>query len=152
MPAPSKALLAIALRRDENASIVHTGNAIIRGEQWDTLDFGDVEKSLASKITEELMQELLQYIGAKSKVKKLKLTGCINITGFGLSPLRASAVLEQIDLSLVAKPKVMSWSLIWVSYLVTLFCAFLIASLGEMTVRCVRSYSPRGGAVVEEET
>jgi len=152
LPAPSKALLAIALRRDENASIVHTGNAIIRGEQWDTLDFGDVEKSLASKITEELMQELLQYIGAKSKVKKLKLTGCINITGFGLSPLRASAVLEQIDLSLVAKPKVMSWSLIWVSYLVTLFCAFLIASLGEMTVRCVRSYSPRGGAVVEEET
>jgi hypothetical protein len=42
LSAPSKALFAIALRRDENAS-----NAIIHGEQWDTLDFGDVERIIA---------------------------------------------------------------------------------------------------------
>ena len=31
----------------------------------------------------------------------MKLTGCVNITGCGLSPLRESVVLEQIDLSLL---------------------------------------------------
>ena len=65
LSAPSKALLAIALRRDDNAS-----NAIIHGDQWDTLDFGDVERSLASTITEELMQELLlQCISATPRRK-----------------------------------------------------------------------------------
>ena len=33
----------------------------------------------------------------------LKLTGCINITGCGLEPLRGSSVLEQVDLSLVGQ-------------------------------------------------
>ena len=35
----------------------------------------------------------------------LKLTGCVNITGAGLDPLRGSVVLEKIDLSLVAEHK-----------------------------------------------
>ena len=36
-------------------------------------------------------------------LKRLKLCGCINITGIGLNPLRGSVVLEQIDISLVRK-------------------------------------------------
>ena len=36
-------------------------------------------------------------------LKRLKLCGCIDITGIGLNPLRGSIVLEQIDLSLARK-------------------------------------------------
>ena len=36
-------------------------------------------------------------------LKKLKLCGCVNITGHGLNPLRGSVALEQIDISLVRK-------------------------------------------------
>ena len=35
------------------------------------------------------------------KIKSLKLTNCIGITGSGLEPLRGSTVLQYIDLSLV---------------------------------------------------
>lgn len=99
LPAPSKVLFAIALSDDD------AGRAIIQGEQWDILDFGGAGDSLASKITDDILQTILLCIGANIKLKRLKLTGCINITGFGLSPLRGSAVLEQVDLCLVADHK-----------------------------------------------
>ena len=99
LSAPSKVLFAIALS-DDDAS-----KAIIHGEQWDILDFGGVEDSLAAKITDDLLQEILLCIGASTKLRRLKLAGCVNITGAGLDPLRGSVVLEQIDLSLVAEHK-----------------------------------------------
>ena len=71
--------------------------AIILGETWDVLDFGGLEKSLAAKITDDLLQELLQCINAKTKLKKLKLAGCVNVTGVGLNHLCRSIILEQID-------------------------------------------------------
>ena len=104
LPCPSKALFAIALRSNSNDDAAST--AVIIGEQrWDILDFGEIEKSLASKITDSILQELLLCIGASSKVRQLKLSGCVNITGAGLNPLRGSVALEQIDLSLVAEHK-----------------------------------------------
>ena len=42
-------------------------------------------------------------VDASNKLKRLKLSGLINITGRGLDPLRSSAVIEQIDLSLVKR-------------------------------------------------
>jgi hypothetical protein len=44
---------------------------------------------------------VLECIDAVNKLKRLKLSNCINITGFGLKPLRGSIIIEQIDLSLV---------------------------------------------------
>jgi len=77
--------------------------AIISAQQWDTLDFEDIEKELANKLTDNDISAILKSINAQDVLKKLKLCGCINIEGHGLSPLRGSVVLEQIDLSTVGK-------------------------------------------------
>ena len=69
--------------------------------QWDFVDFEDVDKVLAVKLTDGDIGGLLVCINAVNTIKKLKLKGCVNITGRALEPLRGSKVLEQIDLSLV---------------------------------------------------
>ena len=76
-------------------------DAILSSAQWDKLDFGDIEKFLAEKLTDDDVHSILLSINAKTTLKILKLTGCINITGTGLGPLRDSVVVRQIDLSLV---------------------------------------------------
>lgn len=68
------------------------------------LDFEDIEKRLASKLTDDDIAAVLVCINAAGN-----LAGCKNVTGSGLEPLRGSAVLEKIDLSLVGryeKPRV----------------------------------------------
>ena len=77
--------------------------AIISASQWDILDFEDVEKKLANKLLDNDIYAILKSINAHDVLKRLKLCGCINITGRGLIPLRDSVVLEQIDISLVGK-------------------------------------------------
>ena len=47
-----------------------------------------------------LINSALLCIDAVNKLKKLRITNCVNITGIGLEPLRGSAVIQQIDLSL----------------------------------------------------
>ena len=69
--------------------------------KWDILDFEDVEKDLANKLTDNDFSAILKSINAQDVLKRLKLCGCINITGTGLYPLLSSVVLEQIDISLV---------------------------------------------------
>jgi len=56
---------------------------------------------LAIKLTDDDIGAILACINARQVLTTLKLTGCVNITGNGLEPLRGSVVLEQIDLSLV---------------------------------------------------
>ncbi|KAL7533741.1 hypothetical protein ACHAXR_005422 [Thalassiosira sp. AJA248-18] len=70
-------------------------------EQWHALDFLDIEKSLAKKLTDDDVGAVLACINAKQTLKTLKLTGCVNILGHCLQPLMGSICLEQIDLSLV---------------------------------------------------
>ena len=72
---------------------------------WETLDFGDIDKSLAEKLTDNDIHGILTSINAVNNTKCIKLTGCININGAGLSPLRGSVVLKQLDLSLVGQHK-----------------------------------------------
>ena len=111
---PSRAMLAVAFTapstswQNEHNYSMHrpsssTSKAIISSSDWDTLDFMDIEKSLANRLSDDDMYAVLQCINAQDVLKKLKLTGCINITGFGLNPLRVNqtVVLEQIDLSLL---------------------------------------------------
>eukprot|EP00581_Thalassiosira_minuscula_P007285 CAMPEP_0183709908 /NCGR_PEP_ID=MMETSP0737-20130205/5850_1 /TAXON_ID=385413 /ORGANISM="Thalassiosira miniscula, Strain CCMP1093" /LENGTH=196 /DNA_ID=CAMNT_0025938125 /DNA_START=8 /DNA_END=595 /DNA_ORIENTATION=- len=70
-------------------------------EPWEVLDFLDVEKSLRVKLTDDDISEVLKCTDAKNKLKTLKLTHCFQVSGRGLELLRGSAVLEQLDLSLV---------------------------------------------------
>ena len=100
LAAPSKALLAVAL--DENSAVTsNERSSAIVGNQWDTLDFGQIEKEAAENLTDSDIEGVLLCIDAVNNVKRLKLTNCIKITGTCLEPLRGSAVIEQIDLSLI---------------------------------------------------
>jgi len=107
----SRAILAVAFTAPstswQNNDLMHRlspiSTAIVSSSEWDTLDFVDIEKSLAYSLSDDDLYAVLQCISAHDVLKKLKLTGCVNITGRGLSPLRGSVVLEQIDLSLLKK-------------------------------------------------
>jgi len=68
----------------------------IAGNNWHTLDFGDIEKDLAAKLTDDDLSQILLYIDAAHKVKRLRLTNCINISGSGLAPLRYSTSLSKL--------------------------------------------------------
>lgn len=106
---PSRALFAVAMTatseswEQNNIGSKHqqTAAAILKLDEWDILDFEDIEKSLVMKLTEDDISALLMCISAKVTLKKLKLTGCISITGRALKPLRGSSIIEYIDLSLV---------------------------------------------------
>ena len=108
---PSKAIMAIAFTAPSSSwqcdNLTNRpspiSKAIISSSEWETFDFEDIEKSLANRLSDDDMSAVLQCINAQDVLKKLKLTGCTNITGRGLSPLRGSVVLEQIDLSLIKK-------------------------------------------------
>jgi len=96
LAAPSRALFAVAL----NYCDVERSSAIA-GDDWDVLDFGDIEKDLAAKISDDDIRAVLLSIDAVNNLKRLRLTNCINITGVGLDPLRGSTIIQDIDLSLV---------------------------------------------------
>jgi hypothetical protein len=103
LSAPSKALFAVALDENKSASLPNENerSSAIVGNQWEVLDFGEVEKELAEKLSDYDIEKVLLCIDAVNKVKKLKFTNCVNITGAGFEPLRGSTIIEQIDLSLV---------------------------------------------------
>eukprot|EP00985_Skeletonema_marinoi_P028035 scaffold23822_cov143-Skeletonema_marinoi.AAC.1 len=54
-------------------------------------------------MTDDTIEKVLMCIVAVNNVKRLKLTNCFRITGAGLEPLRGSAIIEQIDLSIVGE-------------------------------------------------
>eukprot|EP00984_Skeletonema_dohrnii_P019122 scaffold9073_cov180-Skeletonema_dohrnii-CCMP3373.AAC.9 len=97
---PSRALFSAALTNQNTAASDERNTAIVSNE-WTTLDFGGIEKDLAERLSDDDIGAVLQCIDAANRVKKLKLTNCVNITGAGLEPLRRSTIIEQIDLSLV---------------------------------------------------
>ena len=94
---PSRALLAVALNCHGDTD---SSSAIV-GDQQDALDFGDIEKELAAKLTDDDVKGVLLSIDAINNLKTLRLTNLLNITGIGLEPLRGSTMIEKIDLSLV---------------------------------------------------
>jgi hypothetical protein len=97
---PSRALFAVALTIDGNNNSPGENYSSIAGSDWGTLDFGEIEKELAARLSDYDISTVLQYIEAVNTVKRLRLTHCTNITGAGLDPLRGSTIIEQIDLSL----------------------------------------------------
>ena len=106
--ATSKAIISAPLLKCEKLHF--TLLAAIRGlsviestSRWEELDFEDIEKSLSAKLSDDDIGAVLKCINAKQTVKRLKLAGCINITGRGLDLLRGSTQLELMDTSLVGK-------------------------------------------------
>ena len=68
----------------------------------DYIDFKDIQDICGRSLTDnDIRWVLLAIDGESNKIKSLKLTHCVGITGAGLEPLRGSIVLERIDLSLV---------------------------------------------------
>ncbi|KAK1740838.1 hypothetical protein QTG54_008090 [Skeletonema marinoi] len=100
LDAPSRALFAAALATNQNAAASDERNSAIVGNEWTTLDFGDIEEDLAARLSDGDISAVLLCIDAVNRLKRLKLTNCYNITGVGLEPLRGSTTIEQIDLSL----------------------------------------------------
>ena len=107
---PSKIMFALAVTPPKSPyeTIMARGrlskkvsSSMIAGSDWGTLDFGEIEKELAARLSDNDMSAILVHIDAVRKVKRLKLTNCTNITGVGLRPLLFSTTIEQIDLSLV---------------------------------------------------
>ena len=60
----------------------------------DTLDFSDIGRDLASKLTDSDMSSILdlESIDAPNRLKVLKIIGCKNISGVGLEPIRGSTI------------------------------------------------------------
>jgi len=65
----------------------------------EVLDFEDIG-DLAGRISDDDIVALLVCIDAKNNLKELQLTGCKNLIGYGLAPLRETSVLEHISLEL----------------------------------------------------
>jgi len=96
---PSVALFAIAM----SSQRTQTSNAIISSINWSILDFDDIEKCLAAKLSDDDIDKILRSMDAVNNLQILKLSGCVNITGSGLDVLRSSNAIQQIDMSLVGK-------------------------------------------------
>ena len=69
--------------------------------QWEMMDFVDLPRALASRLTDDDVGAVLVCIDAANNLKRLKLTHCFNVAGTCLEPLRRSTVLEYLDLELV---------------------------------------------------
>ena len=115
LAAPSIVLMSFALTQDgasSNQLLTQTTNAIMSAatsslndseqKQLQVLDFGDIEKSLAAKLTDDHITAIFNCIDAPNYLKTLKLAGCVNITGSCLESIRTS-VVELLDLSLVGE-------------------------------------------------
>eukprot|EP00985_Skeletonema_marinoi_P018250 scaffold10161_cov134-Skeletonema_marinoi.AAC.10 len=110
LEAPSRVLFAIAIEPpsspyDEVLARSRYSRSPITGNDWHTLDFGDIEKELAAKLTDDDVSKVLLHVDAAHRVKRLRLTNCTGITGACLASLRYSTSVEQIDMSLVEAHK-----------------------------------------------
>ena len=118
---PSVAMFAVAMAGTSSKiwQPTETSNAIISAasywwsrvgttntatNQWQEIDFGDIEESLSSKLTDDDVHSILICVDAIHNLKVLKLIGCSSITGSGLEPLSGSTVLEWIDFSRDIRP------------------------------------------------
>ena len=103
---PSVALFAVASTASSSSSSWRKCNrmvqpspiiskAILSSEQcWEVLDFVDIEKDLAKRLTDDDLGALLSCTDAVHKLKRLHLTGLLRIVGDGLESLRGSVRMQ----------------------------------------------------------
>ncbi|KAL7542259.1 hypothetical protein ACHAXR_011621 [Thalassiosira sp. AJA248-18] len=125
LPKENRALLAVALTASASSwqkchwsqapssisKVVLSMHEENGRKEWENLDFKDLQKSAwkyghwpphGPPLNDIDLKAILVCIDAATNLKSLKLTtGCFNISGHGLEPLRDSLVLKSIDLSLV---------------------------------------------------
>lgn len=74
---------------------------------WEILDFCDVcdigDQNLAVRLEDNDVASVLLCIGAKDKLKTLRLSFLMNFRGHGLEPVIGSTVLEFIEMDLPEK-------------------------------------------------
>ena len=90
-------LFAIAMATNSQEQ-TQTSKAILTSNNWSVLDFGDVEKDLAAKLSDDHIDKIFKYFEVYSKLTVLKLAGCVNIAGQGLVILGFSTLIQQIDM------------------------------------------------------
>ncbi|KAL9186482.1 hypothetical protein ACHAXT_005720 [Thalassiosira profunda] len=96
---PSRTIFALAVEgQGEDLQ-----KKILSNTKWTALDFSSVEKSLASRLTDDDIEQILLLIDAATNLKALNLAGCVNVTGVCLKMFRSSTELEQLDISLVGQ-------------------------------------------------
>mmetsp|Transcript_12389 Transcript_12389/g.24785 ORF Transcript_12389/g.24785 Transcript_12389/m.24785 type:complete len:507 (+) Transcript_12389:90-1610(+) len=72
----------------------------------ESLDFGDVQKDLAVRLTDAHIGDILLCLDREdNRIKKIRLTNCINVNGSGIWRLLESETIEHIDLSIVPDHK-----------------------------------------------
>ena len=103
IPGFSQALFGLAVAAANDELLNKNSFAIVDDQCWEDLDFGEIEQELAMRLSDDDIKAVLWCIDAANKVKRLSLAHCVNVTGTCLEPLRGSAVIEQIDMSLVAR-------------------------------------------------
>ena len=117
---PSRALFAVAMTASSTSWSRYnigdsdnkkyqpsaTTKSIVSSTRWGKLDFVKLEKSVSEKLSDDDLFAILQCINAHRALKRLKLTGCTNITDWGLSPLMRSTVLELIDLNVISNNEI----------------------------------------------
>ena len=72
-------------------------------DSWSTIDFEEIEVSLAAKLSDDDIRGVLICIDGVHRLHTIRLCGCVSITGSGLDPLMGSTMLRTIDLSLVTR-------------------------------------------------
>ena len=116
---PSQAIVAVALTaesakfrtiNDESQMIKVSKeivtSAISSSDDWDTVDFGDIESSLAARLSDDDIESIfvsLLRCELDHRVRSVIFTGCTGIKGKCIRPLRYFANLLQVDLSLVGR-------------------------------------------------
>lgn len=100
---PSRLLFAVAMtapssswRQQQQQQPSDLSNVILVSSEWREIDFAQLEKSLALKLTNDDIFAVLSCVDAVNNLEKLNLSGCINVTGNGLEPLRGSVVMKLI--------------------------------------------------------
>ena len=73
---------------------------------WDTVDFGEIESSLAARLSDDDIESIFVSIlrcELGHRVRSVLFTGCTGIKGHCVRPLRHFSNLVQVDLSLVGR-------------------------------------------------
>ena len=65
LPAPSRALFAVSFDNDMTSE----NRSKIAGTEWRILDFGEIEKALAAKLSDNHIDAILRCINASTKYR-----------------------------------------------------------------------------------
>ena len=84
----------------QQPSTISTAIANASKQNWDNTDLKEIQDICGHILNDIDVKWILFAIDGVHKIKSLKITNCIGITGVGLEPLRESIILESIDLSL----------------------------------------------------